>query len=142
AIAMTDIGKVGYSCPDRRILDITGLTDRFIARSPGRFLEKDFDPGYVVRQNPEYVVIRLIERPDFEDRSRIIVAPYTAIDDRLYRDPAFVRAYRPGDTNLIGSESSERRLVGLLRAARLIPHWGPDGHGYLAVFRRRDASAE
>jgi hypothetical protein len=139
---MMDIGKVGYACFDRRILDITGLTDRFIARSRGTFLDKDFDPGYVVRQNPEYVVMRLIERPDIAEGGRTIVAPYTAIEERLYRDPAFVRMYRPGRTNLSGSQSGERRVAAILRAARVVPRWGPDGHGYLVVFQRQSPGVE
>ncbi len=35
-----DIGIIGYECIDQRILDITGLTDRYIAQSPGEFLDK------------------------------------------------------------------------------------------------------
>src|SRR5262249_17176444 len=39
-VALMDIGIVGYKCPDVRILDISGLTDRFIAKSRGVFLSK------------------------------------------------------------------------------------------------------
>ncbi|MBI2962864.1 MAG: hypothetical protein HYY35_03855 [Deltaproteobacteria bacterium] len=138
-VAMMDIGQVGYRCFDRRILDITGLTDRFIARSPGAFLEKEFDPDYLIRQDPEYVVIRLIERPDSSDPRRLVIAPYTRIEDRLYRDSTFARRYRRPRGEVVPAEPMQRQLIARSGAFLVFPHWGPDGRGYLLVFRRRES---
>jgi hypothetical protein len=49
---------------DRRIPDITGLTDRHIATSPGRFLLKEYDPAYVLDRRPEWIVVVLTPASD------------------------------------------------------------------------------
>ncbi len=92
-VALMDIGLVGYRCIDLRILDITGLTDRTIAHSPGDFLDKRFDPGYVFDQRPRYIVIVLTNRPGSDMRTLELV-PWTPIEDRLLADPRFAREYR------------------------------------------------
>lgn len=138
AIALMDIGKVGYSCFDRRILDITGLTDRYIAKSPGPFLQKDYDPGYIVRQHPQYVVIRLIERGDPGNPGKTIITPYTLIEVRIYNDPSFARLYRKERQDFSDSAPESDKLLAITGAERAIPHHGPDGSGYFLVFRRRE----
>jgi|GEM_PF-1233818 len=56
-IVLMDIGIVGFICRDQRILDMTGLTDRFIAKSEGTFLRKQFDVNYILDQKPEFIVL-------------------------------------------------------------------------------------
>jgi hypothetical protein len=136
-IALMDIGKVGYYCFDRPVLDITGLTDRHIAKSPGAFLSKEYDPRYVFDRSPEYVVIRTSERPDPENTGRTIVAPYTLIEARILGDPDFTSAYGVQRSAPRDSASPAERIVDITGAERVIPHRGPDGIGYFLVFRRQ-----
>lgn len=98
-VALMDIGIVGYRDPGLRILDLSGLTDRFIARSPGPFLDKRYDLSYVLDQAPRWIVIalylpgRAYEKPP-PGRP---IKPWTTIEDRLISDPRFQARYEhPG----------------------------------------------
>jgi hypothetical protein len=87
-LAITDIGLIGFENPDLWVLDISGLTDRAIGKSPGRFLEKRYDPGLVLKRHPRWIVLnhscddsplpqvttegRLEAAPDFGARYRLI----------------------------------------------------------------------
>jgi hypothetical protein len=78
-----DVGIVGYYS-DGHVIDLAGLTDRHIARSPGAFQEKVYDPAYVLDQAPRYVVLVSTdgdEVPDFP------------IDLRIYENPQFQTNY-------------------------------------------------
>ena len=63
-VALMDIGIVGYLADGLRILDITGLTDRHIAKSPGAFLLKQYDPAYLFGKRPEIVVLTFAANGD------------------------------------------------------------------------------
>jgi arabinofuranosyltransferase len=83
SIALMDIGIVGYYSR-LRIIDLTGLTEDHIARTPGAFQEKVYDPAYILDQEPGYVVLVSTDGdpvPDF------------AIDRRIYRSPQFQDQY-------------------------------------------------
>lgn len=95
-VALMDIGLVGYLNPQLRVLDISGLTDRTIAKSPGGFLDKAYDPACVLDQEPAVVVITMagprgLPRP--LDPSRL--TPGTPADRRLFEHPRFRDNYRP-----------------------------------------------
>jgi hypothetical protein len=93
-VALMDIGLVGYLNPGLRVLDISGLTDRVIAKSPGRFLQKEYDPAYVLDQRPEAVVITLVGPRGMTgplDPSRL--EPGTLADLRLFEHPRFRAEY-------------------------------------------------
>ena len=84
SVALMDIGIIGYYS-HLRIIDLTGLTEAHIARAPGAFQEKVYDPAYVLNQRPEYVVLVSTDEdlePDF------------AIDRRIYQSPQFQDNYR------------------------------------------------
>jgi hypothetical protein len=59
-LATIGIGKIGYYLPDVAILDLVGLTDRHIARSPNRVEGAWMLPGHQ-RTDADYVLDR---RPD------------------------------------------------------------------------------
>jgi len=94
-IAIMDIGIVGYRCPNQRILDVSGLTDRFIAKSEGGFLAKRYEPSYILEQAPRYVVLvltaegRASQPPAHETRFDWWTSP----ERRLFQDPKFQANY-------------------------------------------------
>ena len=76
AVALMDIGRIGFDT-GLRVIDISGLTDREIARAPGGFLHK------------RYAVERLLaEAPRF-----FVLVNDFPIDEGIMRDPEFVRDY-------------------------------------------------
>jgi arabinofuranosyltransferase len=83
SVALMDVGIVGYYT-DLRVLDITGLTDRTIAHSPGVFFNKEYDARYILDQEPE--VIALVDwDKDLE--------PDLFIDEGIYSHPDFLHRY-------------------------------------------------
>jgi hypothetical protein len=77
AVALMDIGIIGWNADRLRVIDITGLTDHDIARAPGGFLDKRFDVGALLARDPRFVVL---------------VDGFPA-DLRIYADPAFASRY-------------------------------------------------
>jgi len=78
AVALMDIGQIGYET-DLRVIDISGLTEPWIARSPGGFLDKQYPITRLLDRRPRFFVLR----PGFR------------IDWRILGDQDFRRCYRP-----------------------------------------------
>ena len=76
AVALMDIGRIGYDT-GLRVIDISGLTDREIARAPGGFLRKRYPVERLMARAPRFFVLV----NDFP------------IDEGIMRDPEFVRDY-------------------------------------------------
>ncbi len=86
-VAISDVGSVGYHS-GRRVLDMLGLVDAHIARTPGG-LHAKHDAAYVLARRPDYVV--LIETP-----ARDGTATYWRGPDRALAAAAgFSAGYRP-----------------------------------------------
>ena len=95
SVVLMDIGLVGYRCIEQTVIDLTGLTDRYIAKSPGTFLAKQFDPAYIFDQRPRYIVFAFRAPGDpyaplAEDASLI---PFSEMEARLLAHPDFRRFY-------------------------------------------------
>jgi arabinofuranosyltransferase len=87
-IAMMDVGIVKYYS-QRYVIDITGLTDKFIAKSKGGLLDKDYNPSYILDKNPDYIV--LVSTKDLS------VSPFESvrtIDTKIYNEPLFKNKYQ------------------------------------------------
>jgi hypothetical protein len=132
AIVLMDIGEVGYRCIEQRIVDVTGLTDRTIGTSPGTFMDKHFDLGYVWAQRPRFIVLTLFGR----DAPDAPLHPFSPMEERLALDPAFQRAYVHVGTASTGDAFD--RLRAALGADALFPYATPDRRYVLAAYRRRD----
>ncbi len=145
-IALMDIGLVGYTARDHRILDISGLTDRHIAKSPGVFLAKEYDPAYILDQEPDVIVIALTAAGDpsrplrADQRLRAI----TRNEHRLATHEAFARHYRldrddqrPSDGAVSGGSWLEE-LADRLGATRVFEHRMPNRYYLLATYARTD----
>ena len=78
AVALMDIGMIGWYAPQLKVIDITGLTDRAIARAPGGFLDKRFKVEDLFARDPRYLV----------------VVPRFAADERIVAHPEFQKRYR------------------------------------------------
>ena len=124
-VALMDIGIIGYSCPDLRVLDISGLTDRYIAKSPGTFLRKRYDPAYVMDQRPDYIVIVRTQRNMGGAPNDPANFPgWTAAERQLVQSDLFRRHYiQPRRQR---SEDGEyARAAAILGAERVFQHRHP-----------------
>jgi hypothetical protein len=77
AVALMDIGMIGWYADRLRVIDITGLTDHDIAHAPGDILDKRFPVSELLARNPRFIVL---------------VPGYPA-DVRIFEDPAFKSRY-------------------------------------------------
>lgn len=144
-VALMDIGMVGYLCPQLRILDITGLTDRYIAKSPGGFLAKQFDASYVFDQAPRFIVAVFTAPARGDGRVAFDrLDHWTSIEANLLADPRFLEHYArtpatlPTTSRRAEPPSEKAELARALRAASVFEHDHPGGIRYfLAVYERR-----
>jgi hypothetical protein len=123
---------------------VSGLTDRHIARSPGPFLGKHYDPGYVIQQQPEVIVLafsvsgdpRVLLPGDLELRA------WTTSEERIFSDSRFQRDYvrRPSNSGASGGGWSNR-FASSIGAARIFEHHYPGHHYLLAAFERQQRPA-
>lgn len=133
-VALMDVGLVGFRNPALRILDISGLTDRHIARSPGPLFRKQYDPAYVLDQQPRFIVL-IITRPRLGDEPGPFVA-MTPMEGRIANHPRFRAEYvEAGAPPAARGELGE--LAAMLGAARVFDHADPKHVYLLATYRRR-----
>ena len=133
-VALMDIGLVGFRCADLRIQDITGLTDRHIAKSPGGLFEKDYDPDYILAQRPQFIVIVIsgFEEPDGE----LSFMALTPIGQRLANNRRFIDAYNRPPPPWPPADPLDR-LAAAFGAARVFDHADPKMTYWLAAFTRK-----
>lgn len=86
-VALSDIGQIGYYS-DLWVIDLVGLTDRTIARSPGGLHKKQYDPEYVLDQEPKYIVLVCAKVG-----GGFVIRGFET-DKRLYRHPRFQANYQ------------------------------------------------
>jgi hypothetical protein len=137
-VALMDIGIVGYYCTEQRILDITGLTDRFIGKSPGLFMRKQFDPSYVLNRAPEFIVMTFSAEGDpckpVPENAEL--QPWTYIEGSIWQHSDFLRHYvhkRSVDPGQPWTDQWARRLG----AEAVFVHLYPGKHYLLVAFRRQ-----
>ena len=142
-IALMDIGIVSYRAIEQRIIDITGLTDRVIAKSPGEFLKKEYEPSYVLDQKPEFIVLAFVlaSDPSAPPVPGAPLFPWSALEKRLADDPSFDTFYRRPSRRESPSNDPLVQLASRLGAERVFLHNDPEIHYLLAVFPRREADA-
>jgi len=137
-IALMDIGIIGFRCFDQNILDITGLTDRFIAKSKGEFLKKRYPPEYVLDQNPEYIVL-VVTAPG---KSYTVPPPSGAFsmsrtEDNLFQHPEFRKYYIHPHTGISPDADWLTQLAAKIGATKIFEHGHPGLHYLLALFERK-----
>lgn len=142
-VALMDIGIVGYYCKEQRILDITGLTDRYIAKSPGSFLKKTYDPSYILDQEPEIIVLVFsafgdITKPMPPDTK---LGTWIKAEAVIYADPDFQENYMLVDDRVTKHPDWLSALAARVGAARVFEHAHPGQYYLLAAFRRGKETA-
>lgn len=133
-IALMDIGIVGYLCDEQSILDISGLTDRYIAKSEGSFLRKRYDSAYVLAKEPRFVVLVLTApglyyQPPPKDTAFHF---WTHVEGRLYHNEQFQSRYVRHSTGSLEDDDWRERLRKRMGAVGLFEHSHP-GHYYLLL---------
>jgi hypothetical protein len=135
-IALMDIGIIGYYCIDQPILDVSGLTDRTIAKAEGAFLRKQYHPDYVLSKRPRFVVLTLTadgfyyQPPPRGTKFEF----WTRVERRLYANEAFRARYTRRDPDLPDAADWREKLAHRLGAVRIFEHAYPDAYYLLAVF--------
>jgi hypothetical protein len=96
SVGLVDIGRIGF-LTSLEIVDIVGLTDRRIGRSPGEHLNKQFDHDYLFQERrPDFIVIRIRRPPEIVEGAAPRVHPEMAvawIEYRIMADPRLRRHY-------------------------------------------------
>jgi hypothetical protein len=138
-VALTDIGEVGYRCIDQQILDLSGLTDRNIAKAPGGFLEKRYDPQYVLDKHPRFIALLFFQpQPEGSATPQMEAWKMLEFERRLFSHAEFRQWYiesaKPGDESADWRVALQRRIG----AARGFERRGRGMIGLYAVFERRD----
>jgi hypothetical protein len=137
-IALMDIGIVGYLCDRQTILDVTGLTDRHIGKSPGRFLQKEYDPAYVFGRRPEFLVLVLgaLGDPERPIPGGTALRAATPMETKLWAHPELARSYRERAPRPAGGSWVDGLAV-QLGAWRIFEHRHPGSYYLLALYRRQ-----
>jgi hypothetical protein len=138
-----DIGIVGCELLDTRVLDITGLTDRFIAKSAGPFLKKEYDPLYVLGRRPRFIVISLFAEGDgayLPPPPGTEFRPWSNIERALIDHPEFRRVYARPRPPGPGARWPQD-LAAAVGARIAFEHAQRGRHYILAVFEVQDLSS-
>lgn len=101
SIATVTIGKIGYYNPDVRIVDMTGLVDRSLARRPSRIEAQmkghtKFDEDYILALKPEIVLPSRpgILRRNYENPLNIRREELHVAEAKLLSHPEFKKFYK------------------------------------------------
>jgi hypothetical protein len=120
---------------DRNIVDITGLTDRHIARSGGEFFDKSYDPSYVFERKPEYFVIAAAAPAGPLDPAHLRrVTTWTPGEGRLYGTALF-RKYYVHPRKIQAEGTPLEQTAAFLGAERVFRHDHPTKNCLLVAFK-------
>lgn len=138
SIALMDIGTVGYRLIDLNIIDITGLTDRHIAKSKGYFMNKSYDPNYILNKNPKYIVL-VLSAPGISYTAPppdLLFHFWTGIEQNIFYNRQFQEHYICGKPNSAKYNSNWLDEMAYKIGAEKIFEFGyPDVYYLLAAFR-------
>jgi hypothetical protein len=139
AVVLMDIGQIGYRLREQRIVDVTGLTDRHIARSAGTFMAKRFDLDYVFHQRPRWIVLSFLAsgEPYAPIAPGQAIHPFSEMEEALVSHPAFAGGYEQSPSPVVSSGDDElEALASRLHARRVFRSAAPGHHYLLAVYER------
>jgi hypothetical protein len=137
SVAAMDIGIIGYLCSDLFIVDITGLTDRFIAKSEGGFLSKVYDPKYILDRRPEFIVITLTAPgQSYQPPPNDVFYFWTPMEERIAKSPDFVNQYVRRREVPASANNWLDAYACKIGAEKVFEHGHPGSYFLMAVFRR------
>ncbi len=93
SVALVDIGVVGDAAPSLRVVDLGGLTDPALARSPGGHLDKTVDRGWFLRASPDVVALNDPRGPVASGGGRATFTAQYGVERRLVASPWFRERY-------------------------------------------------
>jgi len=132
-VALMDIGIIGFENPQLNILDFTGLTDRFVAKSPGGFLKKEFDLNYIFDQKPRIIVLvcnakRLSEKA-------VQLHHHNPMEEKIYIHPEFKNWYIENNSKVPPDASLVQRVASQFGSKASFLQ---QNHYLLMAFQRRE----
>lgn len=93
-IASVDIGMLGFYS-SAYIVDVVGLTDPVVARSPGGHLNKQFNLDYLFdKHRPDVIILRSTIPPVIENKQLKRCRPGSVIEARIFEDKRLITNYR------------------------------------------------
>jgi hypothetical protein len=93
SIGTADIGIMGFF-PRIEMVDFAGLTDKYIGRSPGFHLKKQFDLSYIFeKRKPDIILLRVSRKPQIYPNGRIKSQVKSGVENRIIRHPDFRATY-------------------------------------------------
>lgn len=140
SVVLMDIGLIGFRCIEQTVIDLTGLTDRYIAKSPGAFLRKQYNPEYIFAKRPRYIVLVFTAPGD----PYAPLPPGASLDyasemeGRLAAHPDFRRYYVDSLRSPEPTQNGFETVAAAIGAQKMFPYALPDEHYLLAVYRRHD----
>lgn len=139
-VALMDIGIVGFLCTEQNILDITGLTDRTIAKSAGEFMRKQFDPAYVLERKPKFIVLVFGANgnPDAPPPAGTRLKPWSINETKIWTDPDFKKIYVHRRPTPKAATHWTDDVAAIIGAERVFEHTHPGQYYLLAAFHRAD----
>jgi hypothetical protein len=94
SIATLDVGLPAWLAPDVSFLDLGGLTDRTIGRSPGRHGDKLVPEAYLAAHDPDaFLVLSRVPPAVGDDGHTVEVRAFYPVERRVLALPWFARHY-------------------------------------------------
>lgn len=89
SVGLFDIGLFAYIDPSMDVLDLGGLTDRVIARSPGPLGDKVFPVSHLDARNPEVMVLTSFHPMTRTDAGSLEIDTIWGVERRVVTSPWF-----------------------------------------------------
>lgn len=91
SVALFDIGLFAYVDPSMDVLDLGGLTDRVIARSPGPLGDKLFPVSHLEARDPEVTVLTSFHPMTRTASGSLEIDTIWSVERRVVTSPWFIR---------------------------------------------------
>ena len=92
-IAINHAGFIPYYLSEYNFVDMTGLNDSYIAHHASGGLHQKYDSDYVLKKNPDLIILNSLHLPQKEP----FVLDYWIGETDLYRNPQFTINYQVVD---------------------------------------------
>ncbi len=102
-VAAHDIGLMGYLLPDVRVIDLGGLVDPHIAKSPGGYGTKQPGFDYLERMAPDRILIATGPPVSDKESKHTIVIPLFEVEQYLRKSAWFKANYRHAESHALSS---------------------------------------
>jgi hypothetical protein len=99
SLALTPIGAIGYRS-HWPIIDLVGLIDKHIAHmsvplGKGMAGHEKFDANYVLSKNPDFILLHTWLWSKIPPKEALEPSLGMQAEQNMYRNPVFIRNYRP-----------------------------------------------